>query len=51
MSEVILHGVSPSSYVRTCRMALDEKGVAYTQDPVMPQSPEQLARHPWWTQS
>ena len=46
MSEVILHGVSPSSYVRTCRMALDEKGVAYTQDPVMPQSPEQVARHP-----
>ena len=47
MSEVILNGVSPSSYVRTCRMALDEKGVAYTQDPVMPQTPEQLARHPW----
>jgi glutathione S-transferase len=47
MSEVILHGVAPSSYVRTCRMALDEKGVAYTHDPVMPQTPEQLARHPW----
>ncbi|MDH3739123.1 MAG: glutathione S-transferase family protein [Alphaproteobacteria bacterium] len=47
MSEVILHGVGPSSYVRTCRMALDEKGVAYTLDPAMPQSPEQLARHPW----
>lgn len=47
MAEVILHGVGPSSYVRTCRMALDEKGVAYTLDPVMPQTPEQLARHPW----
>lgn len=47
MSDVILHGVSPSSYVRTCRMALDEKGVAYTHDPVMPQTPEQLERHPW----
>ena len=47
MSEVILHGVGPSSYVRTCRMALDEKGVAYTHDLVMPQTPEQLERHPW----
>ncbi len=47
MSEVILHGVAPSSYVRTCRLALDEKGVAYTLDPAMPNSPEQLARHPW----
>ena len=47
MSEVILHGIGPSTYVRTCRMALDEKGVAYTLDPVMPQAPEQLARHPW----
>ena len=28
-------------------MALDEKGVAYTHDPAMPQTPEQLARHPW----
>ena len=28
-------------------MALDEKGVAYTHEPAMPQSPEQLARHPW----
>ncbi|NNE84888.1 MAG: glutathione S-transferase family protein [Alphaproteobacteria bacterium] len=47
MSDVILYGVSPSSYVRTCRMALDEKGVAYTHEAAMPQSPEQLARHPW----
>ena len=47
MSEVILHGNDRSSYTRTCRMALDEKGVAYTHDPAMPQTPEQLARHPW----
>ncbi len=47
MSDVILHGVGPSSYVRTCRMALDEKGVAYTHDQVMPNTPEQIARHPW----
>ena len=47
MSEVTLHGVAPSSYVRTCRMALDEKGVGYTHDPVMPNTEEQLARHPW----
>lgn len=47
MPDVILHGVAPSSYVRTCRLALDEKGVAYTLDPVMPNTPEQQARHPW----
>ncbi len=47
MSELILHGWHRSNYVRACRLALEEKGVAYTHDPVMPQTPEQLARHPW----
>lgn len=47
MSDLILHGGPRSNYVRTCRIALAEKGVAYTHDPAMPQSPEQLERHPW----
>ena len=47
MSELILHGGPRSNYVRTCRLALEEKSIAYTHDPVMPQTPEQLARHPW----
>lgn len=47
MAELILHGIPGSNYVRTCRLALEEKGVAYTHDPVMPRTPEALARHPW----
>lgn len=47
MSELVLHGSPRSNYVRTCRIVLAEKGVEYTYDPIMPQSPEQLARHPW----
>ena len=47
MSELILHGSPRSNYVRTCQIVLAEKGVAYTYDPVMPQTLEQLARHPW----
>ena len=46
MSELILHGSPRSNYVRTCQIVLAEKGVAYTYDPVMPQTLEQLARHP-----
>ena len=47
MPELILHGGPRSNYVRACRITLAEKGVAYTHDPVMPQTPDQLARHPW----
>ncbi len=47
MAELILHGGARSNYVRTCRMALAEKGVDYTHDPVAPQTPEALSRHPW----
>ncbi len=47
MSTLTLHGFPISTYVRTCRMAADEKGVAYELDPAEPQTPEQLAQHPW----
>jgi glutathione S-transferase len=36
-----------SSYTRTARMALAEKGLAYTLQPCAPQSPEILAIHPF----
>lgn len=47
MADVTLHGVSPSAYVRTCRLALEEKGVPYKHTETMPQTPEQLALHPF----
>ena len=47
MPELILHGGPRSNLVRTCLIALAEKGVDYTHDPAKPQTPEQLARHPW----
>ena len=47
MSDLILHGIAASTYVRTCRMALSEKGIDYQLDPAIPQSEEQLARQPW----
>jgi glutathione S-transferase len=47
MAELILHGAPRSNLVRTCLIALAEKGVEFTHDPARPQTPEQLARHPW----
>lgn len=47
MATLILHSTPLSTYGRTCRMAMAEKGVAYELDPVMPQAPEQLERQPW----
>ncbi len=47
MATLILHGISLSTYVRTCRMAFLEKGVPYELDPLMPQSPEQKEKQPW----
>ncbi len=47
METLTLHGTPLSTYVRTCRMALMEKGVAYELDPLTPQSPEQLKMQPW----
>ncbi|MEP4378292.1 MAG: glutathione S-transferase family protein [Alphaproteobacteria bacterium] len=47
MPELILHGAPRSNLVRTCLITLAEKGVEFTLDPARPQTPEQLARHPW----
>ena len=47
MATLILHSTPLSTYGRTCRMALMEKGVPYELDPVLPQTPEQKARQPW----
>jgi glutathione S-transferase len=44
---VTLFGVPGSSYCWTVRMGLAEKGVKYRLEPHMPQSPEQLAVHPF----
>ena len=47
MSKITLHGFPASTYLRTCRMAAIEKGIGHEIDPTTPQSPEQLAMHPW----
>lgn len=47
MPDLILHGAPRSNLVRTALIALAEKGVEFNHDPERPQSPEQLARHPW----
>jgi glutathione S-transferase len=49
---VILHGPGYSTYARTARLALEEKGVAYELNEVdlftgKGQAPEHLARQPW----
>lgn len=52
MSKLVLYGFNGSTYVRTVRMLLMEKGAAYEQVPVNvlegePRQPEHLARHPF----
>ena len=47
MSTLTLHGFPISTYVRTCRMTADEKGVDYELVPNPPQTPEQLSKQPW----
>jgi glutathione S-transferase len=52
MADIILYGFDGSTYVRTVRMLLAEKGAAYEQVPVHvlkgePKEPEHLARHPF----
>ena len=47
MAETILYGNPQSTYVRTARLALEEKGVAYEIDPVAIGSPENAAVHPF----
>ncbi len=52
MAKIILYGFDGSTYVRTVRMLLAEKGAQYEQVPVHvlkgePRQPEHLARHPF----
>lgn len=52
MTAPILHGPAYSTYVRTARLALEEKGVAYRIETVNTlkgeaQQPDHLARHPF----
>lgn len=47
MGDVILYGFPQSTYVRTARLALHEKGVAYDLDACRADDPAQAARHPF----
>lgn len=47
MSELIIMGLAPSSYVRTARMICAAKGVDYTLQPVDFRAPEYRAHHPF----
>jgi glutathione S-transferase len=52
MGRLVLYGFNGSTYVRTVRMVLHEKGATYEQVPVNvlagePRQPEHLARHPF----
>jgi glutathione S-transferase len=52
MAEPVLHGPAYSTYTRTARLALEEKGVAYKLEEVdilqgAGQAPGHLARHPF----
>jgi glutathione S-transferase len=47
MAELEIIGAPQSTFVRTTRMALEEKGVTYTLTPARPHSPEVDAVHPF----
>ena len=47
MSDITVYGVPFSPFVRTVRMVLEEKGVAYQLVPSMPHSDEVYALHPF----
>jgi glutathione S-transferase len=47
MSDVIVHGPPQSTFVRTVRLALEEKGVAYELAPVEFKQPSHLELHPF----
>ncbi len=47
MPDLKLYGFAQSTYVRTARLACEEKGVAYEIVPTRPGSPENLAVHPF----
>jgi glutathione S-transferase len=47
MTDIIIYGIVQSSYVRTVRLACEEKGVSYEVQPIEFGSPEHLALHPF----
>ena len=47
MTDITVYGIPLSTYVRTVRMALVEKGVGYDLEAVGPHTPEIDALHPW----
>ncbi len=47
MTDVTLYGIPGSTYVRTARLALEEKGVAYDIEPYGPHSDEINALQPY----
>ena len=47
MTELLLYGVPQSTFVRTTRMALQERGVPYTPMPCPPGHVDGEARHPF----
>jgi glutathione S-transferase len=47
MTDVTLYGFPQSTYVRTARLACEEKGVAYALEPVEMGSPAHLEIHPF----
>lgn len=47
MSELEIIGAPQSTFVRTTRMALEEKGVAYTLNPARPHTPDVDCVHPF----
>lgn len=47
MTEIVLYGVPASTYVRTARMALAEKGVGYTLKPADLKDPAYRRLHPY----
>jgi glutathione S-transferase len=47
MSDVILYGFAPSTYVRTARLACEEKGVTHALEAIELGSPAHRALHPF----
>ncbi|NBC34057.1 MAG: glutathione S-transferase family protein [Alphaproteobacteria bacterium] len=47
MADVTVYGFPQSTYVRTVRMTLAEKGVPYWLEPLMPGAPELQTLHPF----
>ena len=47
MAQIVLYGFAPSTYTRTARMVLAEKGLPYTMEEVTLGSPDHLAINPF----